>query len=386
MAQSKSRPRLSDFLAEKLASEGADAYVHVGDQRDDLLRYLSGFNGPDREYAFVFTGDEPILCTPDSFEEQAEREFTGKIDELGDTERLSAPERALRVLDRVDANHILVPDSISYAAYRDLRSASLEITPISGFWKIRSRKSRHEISYLRDIEEIAQSAMATAETILANATVSDDSLIWRCKPLTTERLRREINAALSKMGAQDRGNTVVGTGPSCAELHFNGDTPVKPDQTVLIDLAPRGPHGYFGDITRTFVPGEVGSWEEEVYNIVREALQAGFEVLEEAPGIPARSVHDRICEIIESHGYGTGDVDVGLYHGTGHGIGTTLHEPPFFSTEQVLEEGNVVTIEPGLYDPSRGGVRLEDVVRITDDGFENLVDYPLSMEPSVRSV
>jgi Xaa-Pro aminopeptidase len=388
MAETQSTPHVYRHLANELATHDAEAYVHIGDDRDDALRYLSAFDGPDRNYAFVFVDGEAVLCVPDSFEAQARREFIGdRTTELRGSERVSAVTRAFEVLEAAgDVRRILIPDSTTYSVYRELTDSPYEIDTGLDIWPARSVKSENERKRIAAVERAAKSAMARAESIIASTTISDDDLIWKCKTLTTDRLRREINAHLTQLGVVSGGNTVVGSGPSCAELHYNDDDPIQPDRTVLIDIAPRGPDGYYGDMTRTFVPGTIQEWEQEAYDIVSEALKAGLERIAEGPGIKANSIHHRICEIIESHGYGTGDVEVGLYHGTGHGVGTQLHEPPFFSDDQTLEAGNVVTIEPGLYDPSRGGVRLEDLVVITENGYENLVDYPLSPTPEERIV
>ncbi|WP_248910838.1 M24 family metallopeptidase [Halocatena marina] len=386
MVETESMSHVYQHLANELMTHKAEAYVHIGDNRDDTLRYLSAFNGPDRDYAFVFADNEAILCVPDSFEAQAQREFVGdKIIELQRSERTSAVNRAFEVLDMVgNVRQILIPDSTTYAVYHELADSQYKIKTGSNLWPTRSIKTPNERKRIAAIERITESAMARAESILASATISENELIWKCKPLTTDRLRREINAHLARLGVTDANNTVVGSGPSCAELHYNGDDLIRPDRTVLIDIAPQDSGGYYGDMTRTFVPGILQEWEREVYAIVSEALKAGLERIAEGPGIKANSVHRRICDSIESHGYETGDVDVGLYHGTGHGIGTRLHEPPFFSGDRYLNKGNIVTIEPGLYDPSRGGVRLEDLVVITDDGYEKVVDYPLSPTPEVR--
>lgn len=383
MAGTQSTPHVYQHLADELATHDAEAYVHISDDRDDVLRYLSAFDGPDRDYAFVFVDGEAILCVPDSFEAQARREFIGdRIIKLRGSERVSAVTRAFEVLEAAnDVLRILIPDSTTYAVYRELTDSPYEIDTGTDIWPARSVKSTDELERIAAVERTVASAMAQAERILASAAISDDELIWKCKPLTTDRLRREINAHLARLGVAAAGNTVIGSGPSCAELHYNGDDPIRPDRTVLIDIAPRDPGGYYGDMTRTFVPGTVQEWEHEAYAIVSEALEAGLERIAEGPGIEANSVHRCICEIIESHGYGTGDVEEGLFHGTGHGVGTRLHEPPFFSGDWTLKAGNVVTIEPGLYDPSCGGVRLEDLIIITENGYETLVDYPLSPTP-----
>lgn len=365
----------------ELDEQDAAAYVHIGDEHDPMLQYLTRFDGPDREYAFVYAGGEATLCAPALFGDQARREFPGDTVTEAGSDRPSAVARATDVIDAPSSSRVLVPASLPHHAYQELASVGYEIVTTSTLETSRERKTALEIEWLRRTEAATQAAMRRAEAILADATPSGEELCWEDEPLTTERLRRAINAALARQGAAAVGNTVVGAGPSCADLHYNGDDIIRPTETVLIDLGPRGPDGYFGDMTRTFVPGTVPEWEREAYETVAAALDAGLDRLDDAPGIPANEVHATIVDVVEANGFATGDVDVGLYHGTGHGVGAALHEPPFFSTDACLEPGHVVTIEPGVYDPERGGVRLEDLVLVTDDGIENLVEYPCRITP-----
>ncbi|WP_423746505.1 Xaa-Pro peptidase family protein [Haladaptatus sp. SPP-AMP-3] len=371
------------YIISELEKQNADAYVHIGDKADQMLWYFTRFYGPDRDYAFVYVDERATLCAPALFYEQAKREFPGaEVTKTQNSNRSSAAMRAVNVLrDSSSVSRILVPASIPHWAHFELEQADYEVVTTDSIRNARVYKSTHEIECIRETMAIAQEAMRHAESILAASTTAGNELIWNSAPLTTERLRREINAVFAKAGGNDFGNTVVGAGVSCADLHFNGDDDIVPGETVLIDLGPRGPSGYFGDITRTFVPGKVHSWEQNVYEVVSEALEAGLKQLNDVPGISGGDVHETIASVIEANGFETGDVDVGLYHGTGHGVGTSLHEPPFFSERTELESGQVITVEPGIYDPYRGGVRLEDLVLITDDGIENFVTLPYSIEP-----
>lgn len=370
-----------DAIATALDDRDAAAYVHVGDEHDPMLRYLTRFDGPDREYAFVYADGAATLCAPALFGDQARREFPGDAVTEAGSDRPSAVTRADAVIDAPSPSRVLVPASIPHHAHQELASIGYEVVTTSTLDAIRAAKTPVEVEWLQETEAATQAAMRRAEAILADATPASEELLWKDEPLTTERLRNAINVALAKRGTSAAGNTVVGAGPSCADLHHNGDGLIRPTETVLIDLGPQGPDGYFGDMTRTFVPGTVPEWERDVYETVAAALDAGLNRLDDAPAIPANEIHATIVDVVEANGFATGDVNVGLYHGTGHGVGTALHEPPFFSTDARLEPGHVVTIEPGVYDPERGGVRLEDLVRITDDGIENLVEYPCRITP-----
>lgn len=375
-------------LDQILESHDAEAYVHVGDCFDELLSYLTRFNGPDRDYAFVYANGIATLCPPDRFGEQAEREFPGEtVDMTNASERPPATERAHSVLERhTDSSSILLPATTKHRTVQTFREKGYDVALTDSITDIRPVKTSEERDLLKAVELATQRGMARAETVLVSATATDDELRWHGEPLTTETLRREVNAVLARNGLNGAGNTVIGAGTSCADLHYNGVDVIAPEETVLLDLGPEGPQGYYGDLSRTFVVGEIGDWERNAYDAVSDAFEGALEVLENGAGQPASNVQDRVADELSTYGFETGDVEVGLYHGAGHGIGSSLHERPILSSDELLQAGNVVTVEPGVYDPSRGGVRLEDVVEITEDGYENYVRYPKKIVPEERSI
>ncbi|MDG5820722.1 Xaa-Pro peptidase family protein [Natronococcus sp. A-GB7] len=379
-------------LADATAAAGADAFVHVGDRFDDDLRYLTRFAGPDRDYAFVHVDGRATLCAPRLFAEQAEREFPGTVVPAGGSSASSAAERALEILDErlsspLEDARVLALPSMPAGATRAIASAvdevALEPIELGRAYKTSAERDRHAF-----VQRAAQRGMARAEAVLAGATAETaedsryDELRWRGDPLTTERLRREVNATLARSGVRNAGNTVIGAGATCADLHFAGEDRIDPGETVLLDLSPRGPQGYYADLTRTYVVGDVGEWERRAYDAVVEAQDAAFDALRGGAGTRAADVHEAATGTLAEYGFESGDVDVGMYHGTGHGVGASLHEAPSLSSEEPLEAGHVVTVEPGVYDPDRGGVRLEDLVVVTADGYENLTAYPCEIEPN----
>lgn len=364
-----------------------DAYVHVGEGTDDVMRYLTRVDGEDKYYAFAHTGETTAVFVQQRYLSEAYGAFPG--DEIVET----APEQS--VVEAVaeflgEDPTVRVPETVPVGIVRDLESvAAVEVVDEPDtVWCV---KNEDEIQILADIAKGVQYGIARAETVLARAEINGNRLLWEGRELTTERLRREVQKALADYGLSDFGNIIVGAGPSCADLHFTGLDTVRPHETVLLDLSPRGPAGYYGDISRTFVPGEPDEWALEAYDIVEEALRAAFDTLERGAGVTAGELYGSMADVIESHGYETGvdetaDDAVGLSHGTGHGIGVRIHEKPFqwADSDVTLEAGNVFTVEPGLYDPSRGGVRLEDVVVLKEDGFENFMDYPTRITPVER--
>lgn len=367
---------------------GIDYYVHIGEGTDNLLRYLTRVNGEDKLYAYIHSSDRSVICIPPRYINDATAAFPG--DEIREIDSSHS------VVDEVhtivgDGASLAVPETTAVGIVRELESfASVEIVDEPDtLWCV---KSDAEQQLLAEIANGVQHGIARAETVLAQATVEGNEVRWEGEELTTERLRRQIQQALATQGLSDFGNVIIGAGPSCADLHYTGNEPINPHETVLIDLGPRGPFGYYGDITRTFVAGEPTAWVEETYSIVDDALEAAFDVLEQGAGTRVSTLYGAMADVIESHGYETGlhetrDDAIGLYHGTGHGIGVRIHEKPFQTadSEVALQAGNVITVEPGIYDPETGGVRLEDVVAITDDGFQNFMNYPRKLIPVTRT-
>ncbi|MFB6149357.1 MAG: M24 family metallopeptidase [Halobacteriales archaeon] len=367
-----------------------EAFVHIGDRFDDTLRYLTRFGGPDRPYAFVYAAGTAVLCPPSLFGDQARREFPGDRVLPPDVQTAeTAAGRAIEAVESLaDVECLRVPAHLRHDSAVRLEQAGYSLVSTAAVEEARAVKTADELDALRSVQDIAQRGLARAETILA--TVETDGiedgapLQWDGAILTTERLRRAINAVMAEYGIVDAGNTVIGAGESCADLHFTGEDTIRAGETVLIDISPRGPDGYYGDVTRTFVPGGNEGWPRRAYVAVEYAQDAALEVLADGAGTTASRVHTEAAAELSAHGFEVGDVETGFYHGVGHGVGMSLHEAPSLRAETALTAGNVVTVEPGVYDPSIGGVRIEDLVAVTVDGYENLTDYPRSLVPERR--
>ena len=373
-------------LARAVTERDAAGFVVVGDRFDDDLRYLSRFGGPDRDYAVVVTPERAVLTAPALFDEQAQREFVAGAPDNGitrsvETENQGDPAgvRAAAVLDGDEGDTVLVPASIPHDAALYLEGAGYELESSTAVADARERKWEAELACLRRVQAVTCRGMARAEAVLAAADPDGDDLVWDGAPLTTERLRREVDAEMARHGVRSAGNTVIGAGETAADLHYTGIDHIAPRETVLLDISPRGPHGYYGDLTRTFVVDSEGGWERRAFVAVQEAHAMALDHVE--AGTEAGVVHEEAAAELAAHGFRVDSGEIGFTHGVGHGVGVSLHEGPSLTGEASLEAGHVVTIEPGVYDPGQGGVRIEDLVAVTEDGYERLASYPVRFSP-----
>jgi Xaa-Pro aminopeptidase len=160
--------------------------------------------------------------------------------------------------------------------------------------------------------------------------------------------------------------------------------PIRAHTSIIMDIFPRSQNtGFFGDITRTIVRGRASERLKQAYRLVEQGQQIGFRRIRN--GVNAYDIHMEILQHFKNHGFETGLLDgrmQGFFHGTGHGLGLDIHEANGIGmrSQNTLVTGHVVTVEPGLYYQKMGGVRLEDVVLVTDTGCRNLVKIPKILE------
>ena len=214
------------------------------------------------------------------------------------------------------------------------------------------------------------------EDVLRASTISGDTLLYEGNVLTSEFLSAKVEQTLLSRDLASECGMIVSCGSHAAIPHHRGAGPIRPHQTIICDLFPRHRKtGYFSDITRTFVKGTVSDEIKKMYDAVYEAQTTAVKMIK--PGVERSDVHQACIDIFLARGYHAGDK--GFTHGTGHGLGIDLHEAPYVrgasEVSGVFEPGHVVTVEPGLYYPEIGGIRIEDVVWVTEDGNDNLTTY-----------
>jgi Xaa-Pro aminopeptidase len=211
----------------------------------------------------------------------------------------------------------------------------------------------------------------------------DRKLSYHGAPLTSEKLRAIIDIAIIQAGGL-ASHTIVAGGRQACDPHEQGHGTLRAQEPIILDVFPRSQKtGYFGDITRTVVKGRASEAIRRLYDTVVHGQEMAFgKVSCEAR---ASDIHKAVQTFFESQGYKTGKKNgrmQGFFHGTGHGLGMEIHEAPRISltSNDLLKTGHVVTVEPGLYYPQMGGVRLEDVVSVTPQGPRNLTKFEKALE------
>ncbi|MFH1572319.1 MAG: Xaa-Pro peptidase family protein, partial [Gemmatimonadota bacterium] len=226
-------------------------------------------------------------------------------------------------------------------------------------------------------------AMAAAAEALRRAAVRGGALFLDGEPLTSERLRRRLHRVLLEADCTGQ-HTIVAGGEQACDPHDEGHGPLRAGEPIIVDIFPRAAaSGYYGDITRTFVRGPVPPPVRRLWDAVREAQATALGGIR--AGASGRDLHAQVEAVFTGRGYATGEANghmQGFFHGTGHGVGLEIHEAPSIGKAGTrLEPGHAVTVEPGLYYPGVGGVRLEDLVLVRDGGCHNLTTFPLDLEP-----
>ena len=381
----------TDRLDAHLAEGGVDGYLIDADGEEADQRYLSGFDAPD-PYLTLYTPDALRLLVSELEYGRASKESAADdVSRLSDYDyaerRAESGARAARraavadFLADAGVESVAVPGRFPLETADGLRERGVTVEPDEQgvVTEIRAVKTDEEVDHVRAAQRANEAAMARAEELIAGATVVDGVLHHEGEPLTAERVKEAIEVTLLRHGC-GLDDTIVAGGEHGADPHDRGSGPLPADEPIVVDVFPRSKATrYHADMTRTFVRGEPSEELRRRYDLTMDAMEAAFSAIE--PGVTGAEVHDAVCDVYEEAGYDTLRSDpsasTGFIHGTGHGIGLDVHELPRLSPEgDELEAGNVVTVEPGLYDPAVGGVRIEDFVLVTEDGYENLVDYP----------
>jgi len=280
-----------------------------------------------------------------------------------------------------DITRITVPGHFPLMYADILRELGFEVHACSGtLFPQRAIKTETEIQHLARAERLTRASMMQAEQFLAACSINDDQTLSHptSAQVTAADVRAAIETFLIAQGAMPS-HTIVACGSQSSDPHQMGSGPIMAHQPIIIDIFPRLLDcGYWGDMTRTYVKGKPDATLKKLYQTVSEGQDIGLNAV--CAGASSRSIHQAIVTHFEQQGFPTGLKDgqqQGFFHGTGHGVGLDIHEQPRLSLcDDVLQEQQVVTVEPGLYYPKLGGVRLEDMVVVRAQGCDNLTQHP----------
>jgi Xaa-Pro aminopeptidase len=269
-----------------------------------------------------------------------------------------------------------------------LRADGIELRPdAEALARRRRAKLDWELDGIRSAPRAAEAALAAAAALLRSAEVDGDALVVDGRPLLAEQVRAAAREACAALGAPAPPGVIVASVHQ-GFGHEPGSGPLPAHLPIQVDLWPRDEEtGCWADMTRTFVVGEAADGVAEQEALVRRALETAREATR--PGISGRELHALVCDIFEADGRltqrtGPGDDPTeGFQFSLGHGVGLEVHEEPGLGQigREPLVAGDVIAVEPGLWDAKIGGVRFEDLLLVTDGGCETLTDYPYSLDP-----
>ncbi|WP_435318072.1 M24 family metallopeptidase [Haloarchaeobius sp. TZWSO28] len=386
-----------DFAAldEYLDDEGLDGYAFLDDESNSNLYYTTGFGAPDPFFA-VYTPDSiGVLVSSleygrakkesraDVVKRHGDYDIQAKREEHGDDAFIKV---VGEFLEDLGVSSLAVESGFGVAAADKLRDDGFTVTPDEDgvVGDIRAVKTDEEVDHVREAQHANEAAMARAEELIREASV-EDGVLYRAdadEPLTSEFVKQEIEITLLRHDCS-LDETIVACGQDAADPHDRGSGPLEADEFVIVDIFPRNKASrYHSDMTRTFLKGEASETQREWYEVTDEARKAALDAVE--PGATGEEVNQAVVDVYQEAGYPTiftdPQTETGFIHSTGHGVGLDVHEGPSISIRgEELKPGHVITIEPGLYDPDVGGVRIEDIVVVTEDGYENLTDYPIEL-------
>jgi Xaa-Pro aminopeptidase len=335
------------------------------------------------------TSDAPLIEAAGDYEFHPPEEFGAEeLRRTSATYEEMFSEVVVRAVRSLGVARAIVPDSFPLFLADKLRAAGVELKPDGETFAARRRsKSAAELAGIRRAQVAAEAGMAAARALLATAVPDAEGLLEaNGLPLTSERLRAAIAAAFLENGAS-ADVFVASHGPQTAIGHHLGEGQIRAGEPVVVDLWPRdGESGYFTDMTRTFVAGEAPTEVVEWHRLCVEWLELALSEIR--PGVTSKSVYDAVCDRVEAAGFPTqrtkpdGEIlESGFIYALGHGVGLEVHELPYLGMlgHTPLVVGDVLAVEPDLCRIGDYGVRVEDLVLVTEDGCENLTSFPYDL-------
>ena len=362
-------------------------------ERDANMLYATGLFVPD-PFIYLHFGRRPLIVLSDLEIDRARRQARhcrvaslNQIQQKLRAQKIKRPSFPHVIREIFRENKIrraVVPDNFPLGLAKDLKKLGVKLKPKTDFFPKREIKSADEVRKISAALMMAEVGMAEGMQALRLSKIDKRrQLIYRGSPLTSERLRAVIDCAVLQACGLAANTIVAGSKQGC-DPHERGFGKLRANEPIIIDIFPRSQKtGYFGDITRTVVRGRASEAVKKIYDTVFQGQKIALQKVR--AGTSTAEIHQCVQQFFVQRGYQTGRRNgrmEGFFHGTGHGLGLEIHEAPRIGATSTgaLRAGQVVTVEPGLYYPGIGGVRLEDVTLVTASGAKNLTRFEKVLE------
>jgi Xaa-Pro aminopeptidase len=391
-----------------LVEKGADAiFLYSESAKEANMYYLTKFLAPDPFIYLKKVGEEPTIVVSQMEYSRAKKESMIKdvrsymdynLYEI--TKSASDPKIGnLKFVANVAKKEfgidtkICVPPNFPTIIADVLRREDLTVIPMFDvIEKARETKEPDEIREIRAVQAAVDNAVKKVIDLIADADVDDEGRLvtkidGKKEVLKVGKVRAILGHEFLDDGCAVEEEAIIACGPKGADPHYSGDPEdeLMANQPIILDIFPKSIRKrYYTDMTRTIVKGKASKEVKKMFETVFEARNASIDAIKAS--VQGSEAYNICCNVIEKAGYATTrggkQVTKGFTHGLGHGVGLQVHEGPSLSEfyKFALEEHNVVTVEPGLYDPEIGGVRIEDIVEITGKGCKNFVKTGIFLE------
>jgi Xaa-Pro aminopeptidase len=391
-----------------LAEKGAEAiFLYSESAKEANMYYLTRFLAPDPFIYLKKVDGEPILIVSPMELSRAKKESIIKdvrsymdynlyeIIKLAPDTRIGNLNFIVNVAKKElgVGTKICVPPNFPTIIADALRKEGLTIMPMFDvIEKARETKEQDEIQEIKNVQAVVDKATKKVIDIIANADVnSKGRMVTRINGkreiLKVSKIKAILGHEFLDNGCAVEEEPIIACGPKGADPHYSGnpEDELMVNQPIILDIYPKSIRKrYYTDMTRTVVKGKAPKEIKKMFEAVLKARNASIDAIK--AGVQGNEVYNVCCNVLEKAGYtttrGGKQITKGFTHSLGHGVGLQVHEGPSLSEfyKFALEEHNVVTVEPGLYDPKIGGVRIEDTVEVTKKGCNNLVKTEIFLE------
>ncbi len=366
--------------------------IIAGSEASADLYYATGFLAPD-PFVYMQADGRSLILASDLEIDRAKRQ--ARVDEVWPLRRYEerARERGVaipglleataEVLRELGVDAVTVPATFPLAYADGLRARGWAVAPRPDpFFEARTRKTAEEVAYIAETQRRTEAALEEAIAAIREAEIREGVLTRGGAPLTSEAIKALLARRLLELECLAR-HSIVACGRDGCDPHHEGAGPLRANESIILDVFPQSlTTRYHADITRTVVRGRASDALRRMYEAVLRAQERALGLVR--GGADGTAIHAEVEAVFTGAGFETGEVEgrmQGFFHGTGHGLGLEIHEPPRIAKRgAILTPGHVVTVEPGLYYPAWGAVRIEDLVVVTEGGCENLTRFPKFLE------